>query len=204
MSQSASKRSKRPAKPAITKESIPDYAPATVALPNGWTAKVRTERDEHMGAPWEEHDGHGPVSEWRSYRDFSEYDKKAAGERMLCQDRSSARYYDFAEAVKIAKRDGWGCSHYDNNHKSNGVIAACAAEQDFERMRAWCEDEWYWIGVIVELYDASGERVDESSVWGIESDTDYWREVAAELINELAGGVVLPNFAADTDAAVRS
>ena len=116
--------------------------------------------------PLGEHDGHGPVSEWTS-RD------KRPGERLLCSDRSSKRFYNFAEATRIAKRDGWGL-HPD-------AIAKLAAgmgrqptrknrggcrENDFEHLRAWANDEWHWIGVIVTLADADGAEVGEGFALG--------------------------------------
>lgn len=63
--------------------------------------RVNVQFDEGMGPPWEEHDGHGPVSEWTT-RD------KKPGERVLATDGSHKRYYDLAEANRIAKRDCWG------------------------------------------------------------------------------------------------
>lgn len=70
---------------------------------DGRTYRVRisVQFDEDHGAPWEEHDGHGPVSEWTT-RD------KRPGERVLVSDRGSKRYYDVQEANRIAKADGWG------------------------------------------------------------------------------------------------
>jgi hypothetical protein len=47
--------------------------------------------------------------------------------------------------------------------------------------------------VIVTLYDAEGVEVGSDSLWGVESDGEYWREVAAEMVNELAGGVCAAN-----------
>src|SRR5690606_5719725 len=67
---------------------------------NGLTFSVSLEYDYVHRAPWEECDGHGPVSDWTS-RD------KLPGERVLRHDRGSYRYYDVAEATRIAKRDGW-------------------------------------------------------------------------------------------------
>lgn len=67
----------------------------------GRTFEVRYHFDDAMGAPWDEADGHGPVSDW-TRRD------KRAGELILNTDRGSHRYYDFAEACRIARRDGWG------------------------------------------------------------------------------------------------
>ncbi|SDG92045.1 hypothetical protein SAMN05216466_10657 [Paraburkholderia phenazinium] len=63
--------------------------------------RLNVHDDVDMGAPWEEHDGHGPVSDWTT-RD------KHPGEWQLSSDHGSKRFYDAAEANAIAKRDGWG------------------------------------------------------------------------------------------------
>ncbi|MDP5500313.1 hypothetical protein P3775_18370 [Pseudomonas aeruginosa] len=62
---------------------------------------VDFEDDYDAGAPWEMAEGHGPVSDWEN-RD------KRPGELVLNSDRGAKRFYDFAEACRIAKRDGWG------------------------------------------------------------------------------------------------
>lgn len=183
----------------LTANDIPAYLSddERIELPNGWYATVRIEYDDSMGEPWKEHDGHGEVSEWTT-RD------KRPGERILHSDRGSHRYYDFAGAVELARKDGWGCSHVttmDELHAHNGhatarEMAACAAQQDFDRLRAWCNDQWQWIGVIVAVYDAGGEKVADDSLWGIESDGDYWRTVAAENINTIIEGLIVPSHVA--------
>lgn len=162
-----------------TLDLIPRHAPATFDLPGGFTAVVKVEPDEDMSAPWKEHDGHGPVSEWRRL------DSKQAGERVLLQDQgASALFYDFAEACKIAKRDGWGVP---NSHPAKGgkpgQIAAAAAELDFKRLQDWCNDRWSWIYVWVKVTAPDGTHA-SGSCGGIESDSDYWREVAAEQIED--------------------
>lgn len=177
----------------VTKDDI-QFDGDRVQLESGWYAVVSTAFDESMGAPWKEHDGHGEVSDWRNYRD------KRAGEMELHRDGQSARFYDFAGAVRLALKDGWGCPHIHSmedfatfgGHKTKREMAAHAAESDFQRMRAWCNDEWQWIGVIATLYDAEGVEVESESLWGIESDTDYWRDVAADLVNSLARGICAP------------
>ena len=118
--------------------------------------------DSSSAAPWDEEDGHGPVSEWTTRA-------KRPGELILCEDRQSRRYYDFQAAVKMA-RDVWGCPD-----------PADAARKDYERLRAWCRGDWGYVGVVV---TCSAEGVDpgRASLWGIESDaTDYLEEVAEEL-----------------------
>lgn len=60
--------------------------------------------------------------------------------------------------------------------------AAGAARADYERLRAWCNDEWCYIGVVV-TRDETGET---ESLWGVESDAgEYIRDVARELAEQL-------------------
>jgi len=73
---------------------------------DGFKATATLHHDDGSEAPWDSECGHGPVSDWTSR-------SKAPGERVLCEDRRGRRrYYDFAEAVAIAKRDGWGFMPY--------------------------------------------------------------------------------------------
>lgn len=142
----------------------------------GFTLTARLEPDQDHGAPWDEEDGHGPVSDWTRRA-------KHAGERILYSDRNSYRYYDWAEAIRIAKRDGWNAPPYTG---TAGQCAARAVEADFQRLRAWCNDDWFYVGVIISV-SRNGIMLDEcaASLWGIESDcTDYLTEVANELASE--------------------
>ncbi len=149
----------------------------------GLTFTFRTERDEDTGAPWDEHDGHGPVSDWTS-RD------KYPGELVLSSDRHGVkRYYDFAAAVAMAKRDGWNAPPYDIPGETRGQRAARAAMADYNRLRRWCSDQWEWIGVIVTCEDLPGAP--SESLWGIESDAgEYLGEVARELAGQIVSAVV--------------
>lgn len=139
---------------------------------------ARVEYDDNTGAPWEEHDGHGPVSDWTG-RD------KHPGERVLTDDnRGWRRYYDIQEATKIARRDGWDAPPYGEG--TAGQRAARAVEVDFRRLRDWCRDEWCWVGVVLSV-SRNGVVLDKyaASLWGIESDAEeYLAEVANELLSE--------------------
>lgn len=150
---------------------------------DGFTLRARIEHDGDTGAPWEEHDGHGPVSDWRR-RDYAgRYDKRP-GELLLCDDGRNARFYDFAEACRIAHRDGWNAKPYDVPGETPRQRAAKAARADFERLRAWCNDGWNWCGVVVTASRA-GVELGTASLWGIESDAGaYLVEVANELADE--------------------
>lgn len=148
---------------------------------NGIRLTVEHLPDYTYGSPWEEEDGHGPVREvpysWPGYV------SKEPGERVLSSGRHGALVYDFREAVRIAKRDGWrAMEDVGRTDLTPGQLAERAATADFERLRRWCNDGWSYIGVVVTRED-TGE---ENSLWGIESDSgDYLDEVALELAREL-------------------
>lgn len=94
------------------------------------------EHDADHGAPWEEEDGHGPVSDW-TRRD------KEPGELVLSEHRGSRRYYDFAEACRIARKEGWDAKPYNTDGRETAKQqAAKAARADFEHLRRWANDEW--------------------------------------------------------------
>jgi hypothetical protein len=138
--------------------------------------------DSDMGAPWEEHDGHGPVSDWTTRA-------KRPGEIVISEDSRgrSRRYYDFAAAVRIAKADGWNAPPYDVPGETKGRRAVKAVMADYARLRAWCDDEWYWVGVVVRRADSCSCCGASESCWGIESDSPEWiREVAEEMAEQLS------------------
>lgn len=141
---------------------------------DGFTVCARIERDETFGAPWEEHDGHGEVSDWTTR-------PKLAGEFVLSQEGftgGTRRYYDFAGACRTARADGWGTADGQQPEESARQYAARAALEDFERLKAWCNDWWCWAGVVLTV---SREDVElgGASLWGIESDAGaYFGDVA--------------------------
>jgi len=142
----------------------------------GYTFRVRYERDDDHGAPWEEGDGHGIVSDWTT-RD------KAPGERVLCVDRHHRRYYDVKATLRLARQDGWGCAGGQREGESARSYAARAVEADFEYLHGWCTDRWEYVGAIVTWTE--DENV-QASLWGIESSEHaYLTSVAYELADEL-------------------
>lgn len=145
---------------------------------NGLNFTVSVDRDEDMGAPWENHDGHGVVSKWVT-RD------KMPSERLLSRSCSHKRYYDVAASTEIALRDSWGVANPEGRTK--GQIAAEAVDNDFEYIRGWCNDEWWWVYVLVQLVDLEGRHVNgySESLCGIESTDDIGR-IAQELAATLA------------------
>lgn len=150
------------------------------------TLRFLMERGEDAGAPWKNEDGHGPVSEWTT-RD------KEPGERLLHKDRESKRFYDYAEAMAIAKRGGWGLGPDDlaeltrklGKAPTAGQIREASVDADFEHLRGWCADEWFYGVVSVELLDEDDCELASDCLGGVESSGDYWRTVVAEMADRL-------------------
>lgn len=152
--------------------------------------RFKLEHDDYGGMPWKRDDGHGPVTDWTTA-------DKAPGQMLLARDGSLFRlYYDFAEATRIAKAEGWGLADQDlaalaeklGRQPTRKQIVREAVLQDFDRLRRWCQDEWCYVGVVVQELDEDGRPLPgEASLWGIESDSrEYHREVAEELAEEVA------------------
>lgn len=153
---------------------------------DGFTFTATIHADDDATPPWEREDGHGPVSDWRR-AGYSGHAPKSPGERPLCEDHASVRFYDFAEACKIALRDGWGVEGGRKEGETARAYAARAAESDFKRLRKWCADQWSYVGVLVTVEFKGVELVSEyeHALWGIESDAgEYVAKVAAELAEE--------------------
>jgi hypothetical protein len=135
--------------------------------------------DDDSEAPWERCDGHGPVSDWTT-RD------KRPGELVLSRDGHSKRFYDYAEACRIARAEGWGHGP-DIEGESARQKAARAALADYENLRAWCNDQWSYVGVAVRIWlddmPLTGEY--DAALWGIESNSgeDYIAQVAGERLH---------------------
>lgn len=150
--------------------------------------RVTFERDDCIGPPWKEYDCYGPVTEW-------ERRAKRPYERILIEERHGMRrFYDFQEAVRLARRDGWSTAEIERR-KANGEtftrgqIAHAAAESDFQRLRAWCADDWCFVVVYVHLLcDACRQPnpTDWACLGGVESDCGaYIDEIAHELADEI-------------------
>ena len=151
---------------------------------DGFTITARIVRDDDMGSPWEEHDGHGPVSEWTNR-------PKRPGELVLLRDHDFYRYYDVAEATKIAKRDGWDAPPYRQGTPDEQAYRA--VKRDYEYLRAWCNDDWYWCGIVLSV-QRGGIMLDADAAvaMGIEyhadgNDNSCLTMIANELIDEAVG-----------------
>lgn len=135
---------------------------------------VMAERDDAMGEPWVEHDGHGIVSGWTS-RD------KRAGERVLSQYRGSFRYYDVAATMRKARAERWG----SNLTGSARERAAKAVEADFDYCQRWARDDWYWAAIVVAPVNADDTPdPDNYDVLG-GCESFAWEEIARSMAEDM-------------------
>ena len=144
----------------------------------GYEIAIETHRDDDMGPPWKEHDGHGIVSDW-------EHRDKEPGELLLHEDHGSKRYYDFKGTLEIAKRDGWGLGEKAmakltakcGRKPTRKQVIATAVMADFEYLRGWCNDEWQWLGYTTTITTPDGEVLRGDSCWGFDGG-DYMADEA--------------------------
>ena len=126
-------------------------------LPNGWKLVFELQYDSDYGPPWKEHDGHGEV-EW-VHRHLEDWER----EWVLSWDGSSKLLYDYEASLEEARRDGWGPGTPHD-----------AVKADFDYLYGYCNEDWWYIGIIVRLEDEQGEEIAEDSCWGFESsDMEY-------------------------------
>jgi len=99
-------------------------------------------------------------------------DRKMRGD----MQRNEYRYFvcgtDMLEAQKWYKKNGY-CKHQAY------TLPRKHALEDYKRMTAYNNQEWFMLGIVVKAYH---DEV-ESSLWGIESDSpEYHEEVIQDLI----------------------
>lgn len=148
----------------------------------GRTFRVQFEEDYDAGPPWEREDGHGPVR-WARHHHVRGLSDKRPWERPLNSpdwSRDGQCYYDWREACRQARHDGWNTEPYDAPDRVQRAV-----EADYQYLRAFMRQDWCYVGVTVELLDAQGDTVDTESLWGIETWKDYHCELARELADEI-------------------
>jgi hypothetical protein len=145
---------------------------------DGFRFSVVFEDDHDQTPPWDDEDGHGPIR--KSIYRHSDQVNKRPGERPMNRPNRHEHqfYYDWQAAMKLARTD-WGFTTRKD--------AAKAVQQDFDRMCRWLNQDWGYIGIVVQMIDEDDNQLTgEASVWHVESDGDYKHEVANELADEVA------------------
>ena len=163
-----------------TKFTSPVYDGETISVTiDGFTVTAKVEHDPDMGPPWDEHDGHGPVSGWTTR-------SKRPGERVLMQYQRSYQYYDWEGAIEKAREEGWGVHPGKAEGETDRQYRVRAVQRDFDYLKGWCNNEWFWCSVTLSV-EYRGVMLDQhaASLCGIDSlSVDYLNDVAEELLDE--------------------
>jgi hypothetical protein len=101
-------------------------------------------------------------------------------------------------AIKIAKAEGW---NYDSvlPTDTKGQKAVKAAQSDFNYLKAWCQNDWWYCCLHVTLLDPDGEELEDYDDYlgGVED--GYYRNTGDQYALEMAGGI-LTRYGRDQDA----
>ena len=132
--------------------------------------------DVDAGAPWENCEGHGTVRKSRNVHIEGRSDKKPGERPLNCPGRNECQYYyDWQEAMQLAKRDGWNTTSCDAPNRVRRAV-----QTDFDYLRGWINNDWFYVGVLVK--DDQGNTL--GSLWGVETLSDYHLKVAKELVSQ--------------------
>ncbi len=136
---------------------------------------VYFELDDDPTPPWKRCDAHGPVSGYTN-------SNKAPGEMILYDNKGYRLYYNYQEACRIALKDEW---NYEGSTGTKLEIASKSAMRDYEYLRQWCNNQWHYVGVIVELLDYDGDETGIRESLFVIEDTCNCLEVAKQLASEI-------------------
>lgn len=156
---------------------------------DGLSFSVQFHEDTDAGYPWTDDCGCGLVRKSSNPHTESRSDKKPGERPLNSPDRNQYQfYYDWQEAVRIAKADGWNTEPFDAPNR-----ALRAVQQNFDYCRAYLANDWRYVGVIVERLDADGNPTDtpgeSDSLWNVETFNDYHVDTAYELAAGIASTV---------------
>lgn len=156
---------------------------------NGRQYRVDFEQDDTQGYPWDWSDGHGPVRQSsKPHRDGSS-DKRPNERPLNIAGRNEYQfYYDWQQAIKDAKRDGWNTAPYDAPDR-----ALRAVQADFDYLRNYIEGDWCYL--VVTVTDVETEEY--TCLGGVESLGDYASECAYDMAKELYHNHAVSNRFAD-------
>ena len=145
--------------------------------------------DDDVDPPWETEEGHGQVE----YQGSSRCPIPRGWTVLYNDPRGPGRWvYNFGAALVQASREGWGLSPDQlarlGPKPSRGKIRAETVRTDMAHLRGYIVGDWCYIGVCVQIIGPDGRPEGtpfDYALWGVESEGDYWREVADELADEI-------------------
>lgn len=163
------------------------------STPCGADFVAEVEPDYDMGFPWQDSAGHGAVREAAAprYSNHRGATGKHPGEACLHNTGRTVWLYDFQEAVKTARADGWGSAGCRPGMTA-GQTAAQAAKDGMEYCRDWLKGARWYVFAQVWALDAQGGKIGESNAMGgIESgDSAQARGYLRDTLQEMAGEIL--------------
>ena len=153
---------------------------------SGLRFAVTFDFDYDTEPPWERSDGHGPVRIGRRHVDGSS-DKRPGERPMNCAGwRENQYYYDWAEACRMARKDGWNTEPFDAPNRVQRAVQA-----DFDYLAGWTNGDWHYVVVGVCQMDDDGNEIgDWDYLGGVETFKDYHHECAREMAEQLAKQII--------------
>ena len=109
--------------------------------------RVNIIADYEADAPWDSEEEHGPVTDWVRR-------EATSSEWLLNESRGEYRYYNHVEAKKLADIGGWGgCGDTHDEQLDDAVY------KDYADLKAWCNDEWRYVGIEVYPLTKDGDEL---------------------------------------------
>lgn len=147
---------------------------------DGFKAVATLLEEDGPEPPWSREDGRGVVIEGVD-RD------PRPGERLLSREHNLSCYYDTNATMAKAIKEGWDAEPFGTGTAEER--AARAVDADFNYIKAWCDNDWSYVGIGITVSRLGVPLTDSTtnSVWGNElnasgSDNDYLTENANNLL----------------------
>jgi hypothetical protein len=153
----------------------------------GFTFNMVIDHDDFMEEPWHRGD-HGFVSRWTTR-------SKRPWERVLQQEGVAKLFYDVRATMKKAREEGWGLNPEEKDRLTLKLgreptlrcLAARAVDLDFEHLKKYCNGEWSFMALQVNMV---GQDFEPECIGGIEygkgvADDTYVQHLAEELADNL-------------------
>ena len=147
---------------------------------DGFLLRYKIVKDVNNPPPWRNEDGHGVVNMLRPLRHMP-----TSARSLYSSSSGVIWYYDMAASRVKAVGEGWGLPIKESTGLTSDQIIDVAIEHDFEELKRWCDNEWWYVGVEVTFEDAKEVNPKQASLWGIHSDDiEYIERIKHELAEE--------------------
>ncbi len=154
----------------------------------GFKFRVNIENDNDHCPPWEDDEGAGVVTDWVNR-------SKRPHELLLNANSRVKRFFDVKATTEKANEQGWGLTEEKRaelreklgKEPTRKQVIAKAVDLEYKHLKAYCDDDWYYVGVIVTQIFTGKEKLDYANAcWGFESkDEQGIKECAEDFMNQV-------------------